>query len=55
LHFDEVWAVGLQVVDAGEYVYGVAQLKFPVAGGNALTWLVRIGKDVDTWKVERAQ
>lgn len=55
LDFDEVWAVGLQGVEAGVYVYGVTQLKFPVAGGNAPTWLVLIGKDFDTWRVERAQ
>jgi hypothetical protein len=54
LYFAVVWVVGLHQVQAsGEYVYGVTQLD--VSGGNAMVWHVRIGKDFDTWQVERIQ
>lgn len=53
LHFAVVWVVGLHHVEAGEYVYSVAQLD--VSEGQAPTFLVRIGKDFDTWEVERIQ
>jgi len=36
LHFAVVWVVGLQHVEAGEYVYGVAQLD--VSEGDAPAW-----------------
>ena len=53
LHFEAVWVTGLHHVEAGEYIYSVAQLD--VSEGNAATWLVRIGKDFDTWEIERIQ
>jgi len=53
LHFAAVWVVGLQRVEAGDYVYGVAHLD--VGEGNAPTLLVRVKKDFDAWQVERIQ
>jgi hypothetical protein len=53
LDFEDVWVVGLQGVEEGEYVYGITQLD--VDGGNAPTWRVRIRKDFDAWEVERIQ
>jgi hypothetical protein len=53
LHFAVVWVVGLHHVEAGDYIYSVAQLD--VSDGQAPTFVVRIGKDFDTWKVERIQ
>ena len=49
LHFDAVWVMGLQRVEAGEYVYGVTALD--LSEGNAPTWLVQIGKDFNSWEV----
>jgi len=48
-----VWVVGLQGVDAGEYVYGVTNLD--LTEGNAPTLLVRIKADFNAWKVTRTQ
>ena len=53
LHFAAAWVAGLQGVEAGEYVYGVTHLD--VSGGNAPTFLVRIGKDFDAWEVKPTQ
>jgi hypothetical protein len=53
LYFSTVWVVGLQGVEAEEYVYGVANLD--VSEGNAPTMSVRIMKDFDCWEVERLQ
>ncbi|MEO8631633.1 MAG: hypothetical protein ABI612_26595 [Betaproteobacteria bacterium] len=53
LLFEAVWVVGLQSVEAGEYVYGVTRLD--LSRGNAPAWRVRIGKDFDAWKVEAIQ
>jgi len=53
LHFAVVWVVGLQHVEAGEYVYGVAQLD--VSEGDAPAWAIRIGSDFSKWKIERIQ
>ena len=53
LHFAAVWVVGLQAVEAGEYVYGVTHLD--VSMGDAPTFLVRIGKDFDSWEVRPIQ
>jgi hypothetical protein len=51
LHFNNVWVVGLNGVDDGEYVYNVTRL----SEGGAPVWRVRIGKDFDTWRVEQVQ
>jgi hypothetical protein len=51
--FKEVWVVGLHGEVTDEYVYAVAQLD--MSSGSAPTWLVRIGKDFDTWEVKRLQ
>jgi hypothetical protein len=54
LYFPIVWVVGLHQAQAGaEYVYGVTQLD--VSNGNAMVWHVRIGRNFDTWQVERVQ
>jgi hypothetical protein len=53
LHFATVWVVGLQGVEAGEYVYGVTHLD--MSRGNAPTFVVRLGKDFDTWEVRPIQ
>jgi hypothetical protein len=53
LHFATVWVVSLQRVEAGEYVYGVANLD--LTEGNAPTLLVRIRQDFATWEVTRIQ
>ena len=55
LYFDEVRAAGRQMVDDGEYVYGVAQLKSQTGGGDAPTWLVRIGRNFNAWIAQRVQ
>jgi len=53
LHFAAVWVVGLQVVENGEYVYGVTHLD--LTEGDAPTFIVRIKKDFDDWTVTRIQ
>lgn len=53
LDFDDVWVVGLQGVEEGEYVYDITQLD--VDGGDAPTWRVRIRRDFSAWQVERIQ
>lgn len=50
LHFEAVWVVGLQSIDAGEYVYNVTRLD--LSRGHAPAWRVRISKEFDQWKVE---
>ncbi len=52
LLFDSVWIVGLQSAE-DRYVYGVTQLD--AEKGDAQVWLVRIGVDFSSWKVERIQ
>jgi hypothetical protein len=51
LDFGAVWVVGLHRVEEGQYVYGVTLLD--ASEGDAPAWLVRIGKDFDTWEVSR--
>ena len=53
LYFDTVWAMGLQVVENAEYVYGVTNLQ--QSGGNAPAWRVRISPTFEAWAVERIQ
>lgn len=53
LLFATVWVVGLQGVDAGEYVYGVTHLD--LSEGDAPTLLVRIRENFGAWEVKRAQ
>lgn len=53
LHFDTVWAMGLQGVENGEYVYGVTNLHR--SGGDAPAWRVRIGPTFESWVVVRFQ
>jgi hypothetical protein len=50
LHFEAVWVVGLQAVEAGEYIYNVTRLD--LSQGHAPAWRVRIGKEFDDWRVE---
>jgi hypothetical protein len=50
LHFEAVWVIGLQSIEAGEYVYNVTRLG--LSRGHAPVWRVRIGKEFDQWKVE---
>jgi len=49
LHFAAVWVVGLQYVEAGEYVYSVTELN--ESEGNSFTWRIRILRDFDSWAV----
>lgn len=53
LDFAAVWVVGLQGVEAGQYVYAVTLLD--LSDGNAPAYRVRIGKDFDAWEVEEIQ
>jgi hypothetical protein len=53
MHFAMVWVLGLQGVEAGEYVYGVTSLH--LTQGRAPTWLVYIGRDFNSWQVARTQ
>jgi hypothetical protein len=53
LHFDTVWAMGLQGIENGEYIYGVTNLHR--SGANAPAWRVRITPDFSSWVVERIQ
>ena len=53
LHFAAVWVVGLQGIEADEYVYGVTNLD--MTEGNAPTLLVRIKRDFGGWEVTRTQ
>jgi len=53
LHFEAVWVIGLQRVEAGRYVYGVTLID--VSEGNAPTLLMHIGKDFDAWEVTPIQ
>jgi hypothetical protein len=53
LHFAAVWVVGLQGVEAGEYIYGVTDLD--LTEGNTPTLLVRIKEDFSAWEVRRTQ
>jgi hypothetical protein len=54
LDFVDVWVVGLQDVEEGEYIYHVARL-LDVETGDVPVWLVRISKHFDGWHVERIQ
>lgn len=51
--FAAVWVVSLHLVEDGQYVYSVSEIDS--ASGKAYAWLVRIGKDFDSWTVERVQ
>ena len=51
--FAAVWVVSLHLVEDGQYIYSISELD-PVSG-TAPTWLVRIGKDFNSWTVERFQ
>jgi hypothetical protein len=42
LHFSDIWVVGLQGVEAGEYVYNVTRLN--LVEGNAPIWRVLTGR-----------
>ena len=53
LLFDAVWAVGLQRVEDGDYIYGVTLLD--ISGGNAPAYLIRINSAFDTWEVTDVQ
>jgi hypothetical protein len=49
LDFEAVWVVGRHGGDADEYTYNVTRLD--LSRGNAPAWMVRIGKDFNTWEV----
>jgi hypothetical protein len=53
LLFAAAWAVGLHGVKNGEYAYNVTCLD--ISEGHAPAVRVRVGKDFDTWSVERIQ
>jgi hypothetical protein len=53
LLFEAVWVVGLQKVEDGAYIYGVALLD--TSGGNTPLFLVRINKEFDAWEVTSLQ
>jgi len=53
IDFETVWVVGLQGVEAGEYVYGVTNLELDES--DALAWRVRINANFDAWEVTRVQ
>ena len=54
LHFEAVWVISLQKVEAdGAYTYGVTHLD--LSEGDAPTFIVRIAKDFDAWEVTRLQ
>ena len=53
LYFATVWIVGLQYVEAGEYVYAVTNLD--LSEGSVPTLLIRISRDFDAWNVTRTQ
>jgi hypothetical protein len=51
--FKDVWVVGLSGEVKDEYVYGVTQLD--LRDGNTPICVVRIGRDFNSWEVERLQ
>jgi len=53
LLFEDVWVVGLQQAQAGEYCYGISQLSSSY--NNAPTWLLHIEKDFSKWSIKRIQ
>jgi hypothetical protein len=53
LLFAAVWVVGLQAVEAGEYIYNVTCLD--ISDGDAPALRVKVEKDFNTWTVERIQ
>jgi hypothetical protein len=53
LYFETVWVVGLHLIEAGEYIYSVSHLD--VSEGNAMTWLIHIANDFNSWRVTRIQ
>jgi hypothetical protein len=53
LPFEAVWAMSLQGVFDGSYVYGVTW--FHPGFDNAPTWRVRIAPDFGSWQVEAVQ
>jgi hypothetical protein len=53
LHFAAVWVVALQVVENGEYVYGVTSLDD--SNGYAAIFLVRIAADFGSWRIDHIQ
>jgi len=52
-NFLEVWVVGLQFAQDGNYVYGVSKLEMLASG--APTWTVQIAATFDAWTVRRMQ
>jgi hypothetical protein len=53
MDFNAVWVVALQGVESGEYRYAITRLN--ATNGDAPIWLVRIGKDFDSWNVAQIQ
>jgi hypothetical protein len=53
LYFKGVWLVGLECMEAGEYVYNVVHLD--VSDGHAPTMRVRVAKDFASWTATRVQ
>jgi len=53
LYFKDVWVVGFERVDEGDYVYQIAHLD--VSGGDAPVMHVRVAKDFTSWTVTWVQ
>ena len=53
LFFDAVWAISLQRVEDGRYIYGVTFLD--ISAGNAPTYHVTISENFESWQVEEVQ
>jgi hypothetical protein len=52
-YFNSAWAVALQGIEAGQYIYGVTKLDLSL--GEAPIWRIRISDQFDSWDVERTQ
>jgi hypothetical protein len=53
LLFEDVWVVGLHGPVVDEYVYSVSRLD--LSDGDAPTWLVKIGRDFNSWAVSKVR
>jgi hypothetical protein len=51
--FDSIWIMSLQVVENGEYVYGVAALD--ISQANCPCFIITIASDFNTWTVRQIQ
>jgi hypothetical protein len=53
LFFDAVWAISLQCVEGGRYIYGVTFLD--ISNGDAATYHVTISENFDSWQIAQVQ